>query len=170
MTSDHTIPVDGPLPWTRACFVCGEENPRGFQLKMRVEAGRVVADYVTRDSDRGYSEIVHGGLMMTLLDEVMAWAAIVRAGRVCVAAEVTTRLKQPIGIGRTLRIEGEITNARPRLLLAESRILGDDGELLLSGSGKYVPLEGAEAERFMEDFVSGGDAIDPATLLHGPNA
>lgn len=165
MTSDQTIPGDGPLPWTRACFVCGEENPRGFQLKMRMERGRVVADYVTRDSDRGYSGIVHGGLMMTLLDEVMAWAAIVHAGRICVAAEVTARLRHPIGVGQTLRIEGEITSARSRLLVAESRILGADGERLLSGTGKYTPLNDTEAARFIEDFVSSPDALDPATLL-----
>jgi acyl-CoA hydrolase len=72
-------------------------------------------DYQPREADLGSRHIVHGGLAITVLDEVMTWAAILAAGRVCVAAELTVRLKQPIRLGLQLRVEGWVAEADPRL-------------------------------------------------------
>ena len=58
-------------------FVCGEENARGFNVRIRVDHGAVVLDYVTQRTDAGYTHLVHGGVAMTLMDEVMTWAAII---------------------------------------------------------------------------------------------
>ena len=68
----------GTLPWTKTCFVCGEDNPNGLRLRSRVEGDRIVLSHVTRDSDLGYRHLVHGGISMTLLDEVMTSFAILR--------------------------------------------------------------------------------------------
>lgn len=107
--------ISGVLPWTKSCFVCGEQNPRGLQLRSRIENGKIVLDYTTRAEDVGYRHIVHGGIAMTLLDEVMTWAAIVETGKMCVAAEMSTRLKEPIEVGASLRIEANVTKANRRV-------------------------------------------------------
>lgn len=159
------------LPWTRSCFVCGEENPHGLHLKSRMEDGLIVADYVTRDADRGYKHIVHGGIAMTLLDEVMTWAAILAARRVCVAAEMTARMKRPIQVGQTLRVEGEVAEQRSRLVVALGRILDRDGQLLASASGKYVPMVDDQARLCEKDFVQSPASVALGSLLgtdHGP--
>ena len=111
MTAPKSIPrepgkLHGALPWTRSCFVCGQDNPHGLHLRSRIENGRVMLDYTPREADLGYKHIVHGGIAITLLDEVMTWASIVAARRICVAAELATRLKKPIHVGQTLRVEG----------------------------------------------------------------
>ncbi len=151
----------GTLPWTRSCFVCGQDNPHGLHLKSRVEDGRVVIDYVTREADLGYRHIVHGGIAMTLLDEVMTWAAILAARRVCVAAEMTARLKQPIRVGHALRVEGWVTRAASRVLLTEGRILGADGSILMAASGKYMPMPEDQLKLAEKDFVEDPDTIRP---------
>ena len=73
-----TIPT-GTLPWTKSCFVCGQENPHGLHLKCRVDDGQVILEYTTQERDLGWRSIVHGGIVMTLMDEVMTWAAILAA-------------------------------------------------------------------------------------------
>jgi uncharacterized protein (TIGR00369 family) len=155
----------GILPWTRSCFVCGEDNPHGLHLKSRAENGKVVLDYTTRDADLGYRHIVHGGIAMTLLDEVMTWAAILSARRACVAAEFSSRLKKPIEVGQTLRVEAEVTGGRSRLLLTEGRVLDTEGRLLVSASGKYVPMSSEEIELCAADFVASPEAIAPDKLV-----
>jgi hypothetical protein len=37
--------LNGTLPWTKSCFVCGEANRRGLRLRSRVENGVVVLTY-----------------------------------------------------------------------------------------------------------------------------
>lgn len=158
---------DGTLPWTRRCFVCGEQNPHGLRLKSRHEAGVVVLRYTTREADLGWKELVHGGLAATLADEVMTWAAMLRARRPCVAAELTVRLRHPIHVGQALRVTGVIESGKPRLMLARGQVLDDDGRVLLEASGKFVPMDPSVAALCADDFVEGPDSI-PVAVLFGP--
>ncbi len=152
--------ADGILPWTKTCFVCGEDNPKGLHLRSRVEGDRVVLTHVTRESELGYRHLVHGGISMTLLDEVMTWAAILTLKGSCVAAELTVRLKKPVAVGQSLRVEGWITSAKTRLTLAEGRILDDGGEVLATATGKYVPMSADGHNLCVKDFVDSREAMD----------
>ena len=160
MPPDRTL-----LPWTKSCFVCGEENPNGLQLKSWREGELVVTEYTTRDVDRGWKHIVHGGIAMTLLDEVMTWAAILEAGAACVAAELTTRLRQPITVGERLRIEGQTAGGKARLILTEGRILNADGAVVATATGKYLPMPSEHISLCEKDFVTSPDALPPTEIF-----
>jgi acyl-coenzyme A thioesterase PaaI-like protein len=156
---------DGILPHTRSCFVCGQDNPHGLQLKSRVENGRVLLDYVTREQDLGWREIVHGGIAMTLLDEVMTWAAILETRRGCVAAELTTRLRAAIRVGTRLRVAGNVVGGKARLILTEGVIVDEDGRTLVTASGKYMPMQKDVFSLCADDFVADPGAIPPSAIF-----
>lgn len=151
--------TDGMLPWTKTCFVCGVENPHGLRGRSWVEGDQVVLSHVTRAADLGYRHLVHGGISMTLLDEVMTWAGILTFKRACVAAELTVRLQQPIEAGQSIRVEGWIAKARSRLVEAEGRIVDDRKTVLATAVGKYVPMPGQGLHMCLEDFVKSPGAI-----------
>ena len=157
--------LQGTLPWTRSCFVCGEDNPHGLHLRSRIEDGRVILDYTPREADLGYKHIVHGGIAITLLDEVMTWAAIVATRRVCVAAELTTRLKKPILVGQALRVEAWVTRHTSRLILTEGVLLDADRQPLLTAEGKYMPMPKDQIELTQKDFVISPESISPNELV-----
>ena len=145
------------LPRTRSCFVCGVENPVGLHVHSRVEAdGRVVVDYTPRAEDCGYRGIVHGGLLMTLLDEAMTWAALLESGRLCVAAELTTRLLKPAAPGVPLRVEARVT-ASGRLYKVEGTATDAAGGIAARATGKYMPMPGSLLRECEKDFVPGAD-------------
>lgn len=153
------------LPWTRRCFVCGDENPHGLRQRMRLEDGRVVMDYRPRHSDLGYRHIVHGGIGMTLLDEVMTWAAIIRTGGGCVAAEINVRLRRPMRLEQTFRVTGWIERDSSRLLIAAGRIEDEAGEVMMEASGKYMPMPAGESREAFGDFVRDPSSLDPDRIL-----
>lgn len=160
------LPVeDGTLPWTQSCFVCGESNPHGLRLRSRVEDGVVVLRYTTREADRGYLHIVHGGIGMTLLDEVMTWAAIVAAHRVCVAAELTVRLKLPVSVGEMLTVHGWVSEQRSRIVMTGGAIMNGDGNEVMSASGKYVPMPPDQVTLCSKDFVASSETIDISAIF-----
>jgi uncharacterized protein (TIGR00369 family) len=161
----HTFERSGILPWSRSCFVCGEGNPHGLRLKSRLENGAVVLDYTTREADLGWRSLVHGGISMTLLDEVMTWAAIIAARRACVAAELTVRLKAPVRVGQRLRVEGESSGGASRIVKTSARMTDEEGRELATATGKYVPMRSAEASLCADDFVTGQGALELADLL-----
>ncbi|MFH0953845.1 MAG: PaaI family thioesterase, partial [Verrucomicrobiota bacterium] len=118
-----------------------------------------------READLGYKHLVHGGIAITLLDEVMTWASIMTARRVCVAAELTARLKKPIRVGQALRVEGWVARGTSRLLLTEGVIKDAAGETLLSASGKYMPMPKEQVELTEKDFVPSPHVIPPKEVI-----
>ncbi|MEI6563134.1 MAG: PaaI family thioesterase [bacterium] len=150
---------EGTLPWTKTCFVCGQDNPHGLKLRSRVEGDTVVLNHVPRAADLGYRHLVHGGISMTLLDEVMTWAAILTFKGASVAAELTVRLKQPVVAWKPIRIEGWITLDKARLVATEGRIVDANQIVLATATGKYVSMPGEGRHLCVEDFVDSDEAI-----------
>ncbi|MEI7435310.1 MAG: PaaI family thioesterase [bacterium] len=158
-------PTSGTLPWTRRCFVCGESNPHGLRQHSRIEGEWIVMDYTPREADLGYKSTVHGGITMTILDEVMTWAAIVAAHRGCVTAEITVRLRTPIVVGEALRFAGRVASAKRLLLRTEAQVTRKDGAIAATATGLYTPMNGAQLEFNATDFVTHPDALDPRILF-----
>ncbi|MCF7838571.1 MAG: PaaI family thioesterase [Candidatus Marinimicrobia bacterium] len=156
---------NGFLPWTRSCFVCGEANPQGLRQRSRLEDGRVLLDFTPAEEHVGYQHLVHGGLGMTLLDEVMTWAAIMAAGRVCVAAEMATRFVQPMRVGEPLCAVGWVTESKRRLILTTGELTDTAGQVLLRATGKYVPRPAEETALCADDFVRDPAAIPLARIF-----
>jgi acyl-CoA hydrolase len=145
--------LNGILPWTRSCLVCGEQNERGLRLRSRVGNGVVALDYRPVPSDLGWRHAVHGGLTITLMDEVMTWAAILASRRPCVAAEISSRLKRPIAVGQALRVEGRLARDGRVLRTAGVVLDAQDGRELAAATGKYVPMTDDQFQFCEGDFV-----------------
>lgn len=155
------------LPWTKSCFVCGQENPQGLRLRAHIKDNRVIIEHTTRPSDAGYPKIVHGGIGATLLDEVMTWAAILEGAQFYVAAEFTIRLTNPIQIGEKIRTEGWVTQKRSKLMMAEGLILNEAGRVLMKATGKFLPMNAQTSQHVRQDFIFSPDTITPELISQG---
>jgi len=164
-TPDPGGKIRGTLPWTHGCLVCGEHNPHGFRLRLQVDGDLVWLDYTPQEHDVGYRHIVHGGILMTLADEVMTWVAILAFRGVAVAAEMTTRLQAPSPAGVPLRVEGRAVRSNRRMVLTEARIVTHTGALVATATGKYMPVPREQTGTTHEDFVVSPDSIPPEVLL-----
>ena len=82
------------------CFACGAENPIGMRLHIEIGEGTARASWQAGDDYVGWSDKVHGGIIATLLDEVMAWAPS-SYDSWAVTAEMSVRYRSPANPGRT---------------------------------------------------------------------
>jgi acyl-coenzyme A thioesterase PaaI-like protein len=145
------------LPHTRGCFVCGEANPLGLNLRFHTDGQTVHARFIPGTEHIGFKGVVHGGLISTVLDEVMVWAAGVRTKRFAFCAEMTVRFLLPAQPGAELKLLGELVEDR------RGRVFHTRGELreavsdalLATASGKYLPVPLEQVERMAGDFVGG---------------
>ncbi len=83
----------------RYCLCCGEKNPVGFQMKFRYEGERLLSEAVIPKVYQGFSNVVHGGILGTLLDELMVNLYWLK-GEKAVTAEYQVRLKSPCPVNR----------------------------------------------------------------------
>ena len=90
------------LPTYDTCYVCGQAHPRGLRMRFYAGAfGQVHARFRPDDTLTGYDNVVHGGVISTLLDELLGWPIALQTGRMSVTGELTVRFVKPILVGRT---------------------------------------------------------------------
>jgi acyl-coenzyme A thioesterase PaaI-like protein len=130
-------PPDGEVVDDGRCFACGPHNPIGLKLRFAPSADGVQSEIVIAEPFQGWRGIVHGGIVMTLLDEGMAHAAGA-AGYRGVTAELSTRFRAPVPIGAPLLVTGRVAWRRGRVFGLEASVLGVDGTVLAQGTGKFV--------------------------------
>src|SRR6266446_3136638 len=84
------------------CFACGELNEHGLQLVLHADETGCWTELTLPDRFQGWESVAHGGIVATLLDEVMAWSVIGR-GTWGVTARLNLAFRKPISTGRPIR-------------------------------------------------------------------
>ncbi|MDX9857370.1 MAG: PaaI family thioesterase [candidate division Zixibacteria bacterium] len=128
------------IPKYSGCFVCGDRNQHGLQAVFTFDGTQAISTVVARESFEGYKNIFHGGIISTMLDEVMI-KAILAQNIYAVTAEMTVKFLRPVTVGESLTFTGRITHTRGRLLLTEGDVRGPDGALYATATGKYVQAD-----------------------------
>jgi uncharacterized protein (TIGR00369 family) len=129
------------------CFVCGDKNPIGLNVPFYVKDDRVVAEYTAGPNFEGYKDILHGGILSSLLDEVMI-RAVLAQGINCLTSEIKVRFKKMVKTGEKLNMEGWMVEDRGRMLVAQGKIANQDGEVVAEGEGKFFRAQG-ELEKLL---------------------
>ena len=125
------------------CFACGTLNTTGLGLRVHVEPGRSWAEFELDRRFEGWEGVVHGGIVTTILDEVMAWA-LVGADNWGVTARISVKFKAPVPLGVPLRADGWTTRVRRRIVDTEARIVeAATGIELATATGVYLAADPA---------------------------
>jgi uncharacterized protein (TIGR00369 family) len=142
------------LPHTRGCFVCGEANKHGLNLRLKTNGQTVQMRFVPKPEHVGFHNTLHGGITATVLDEIMVWAVGVNTKRLAYCAEMNVRYLRPAHPGEELTVVGELVeNRRDRIFEAKGELRNAAGEVLATSTGKYLPIKGAELNAMTKDFV-----------------
>ncbi|MGZ9229874.1 MAG: PaaI family thioesterase [Candidatus Limnocylindrales bacterium] len=123
------------------CFACGTLNEHGLGLQIHVEPGRSWTELELQPRFEGWEGVAHGGILCTILDEVMAWA-LVAEDNWGVTARMSVDFKKPVPVGTRLRADGWIIRSRRRLVETAARIVdAETGIELATASGVYVAAD-----------------------------
>ncbi len=138
------------LPRYEGCFVCGDpaRNPHSLQLRSALdpESGTVTATFTPEEAHAGYPEIVHGGIVTALLDEVSIWAASYAAQSFCVTRELRVKFLKPARPGETLQLAAHVVEKK-RMIAVEAVAQNAQGELVARSVGKFFPAFPEEWQR-----------------------
>lgn len=129
------------------CFVCGRENPIGLKLDFHFDGKTITTEFVPKKEHQGYMNIVHGGIISTLLDEVMVKLAI-EMGMPAVTAQMDIRLKKALNTGVKITVSAEITKDSKKIVEAYARAVTDDGVIVADAKGKLVKVPGSRVQYF----------------------
>jgi len=124
------------------CFGCGGGNARGMKIVFQADetTRRVTGDFRLGPEYQGATGFIHGGIIATVLDEVMS--KVSRLTNVhAVTAELTVEYLRPVRVNEDLRAEGFATRQEGRDLYREGEIRNAAGTVLARGRARFVIID-----------------------------
>ena len=124
---------------TNRCFGCGGANDSGMKLTFEQDnvKRRIVGHFVLGERYQGGGGMAHGGIIATLLDEVMGKVNRFREAR-AVTAELNVQYLKPVNVKEEIFVEGWEVEQKGRNLFHRGEIRNAAGELLAQGTGRFV--------------------------------
>jgi len=133
----------GGVPWSddKHCMVCGTSNPYGLKLTFRLEGRALVTEWTAEKRFQGYADVLHGGMIATILDETMVNLPWKRDGIPVISAELNVRYIQPAKIGDHLVFRAEAGDTGKRLITTTGICTTAEGTLIAEASAKCVKIK-----------------------------
>lgn len=136
------LPLPGSLSIGRECFACGPDNDRGMHIPYEKVGDTVEAVFSLGPEFCGAPAFVHGGVVMTVIDEGMAWATIALRNRFAVTMSFSSSFRRPVLIGQpyTLRVESGELGEDGRTLHLSATITNAEGKTCTTAEGTYYAM------------------------------
>jgi len=112
------------------CFACGPDNPIGLKINFSLNDGIVTAEFTANENHVGYENTVHGGIVYSALDDVMANVLYLQSIKAH-TAKCEIRYRQALEVGKQVLLKGWIENERRRLVVLK-------GEMRLASNNSVV--------------------------------
>lgn len=130
------------------CFGCGPRHAHGLRLDFRVDGSEVVTDFLPTHEHESVPNVMHGGLVTTLADELGGWVLIALLDKFGFTGAMTTRFVRPVRIGVPLIGRGRILKDSRRLVKVGVTIEQEDA-LCFTSELTFVLLDRAGTEQML---------------------
>lgn len=133
------------------CFVCGGKNLHGLKAKFYFDGEKAFTEFIAAESFEGYKGIFHGGIVASLLDEVMI-KAILATEIFAVTAEMTVRYRLPVRTGEKIRFVGKVVSSKGRHFTTEGEAVSEDGTVYATATGIYLEARPNLKEQLLQSL------------------
>ena len=141
------------------CFGCGDDNPIGLHLRFAADGDSVRASFVPSSDHQGFGNIVHGGIISSILDEAMAWATA-HAGLWAMTGEMRVRFRRPLNIGEPSVVTARVSGARGRLVTTASELVVEsDGSPIATATATFVKVDAALEAVWRAQYLRESDTL-----------
>jgi acyl-coenzyme A thioesterase PaaI-like protein len=131
------------------CFGCGQNNPIGMKLKFIKDGGTIRAEFKPDKMHQGWPGLLHGGIIMTLLDEAMSNIAYA-TGNTTLTASMEMRWRQPVKVAVPLVVTAWITRQRKKIIETAAKVTLKDGAVIAESTAKQFIAENAAEDKVKE--------------------
>ena len=118
-------------PNSEMCFVCGRSNPVGLYMQFYDDGeNEVVSEYTVPAHYQGYPGIVHGGVVASMLDEIVGRVSMIGDHHhFMMSVRLQVLYRHPVPVETPLRVVGRILRLRGRLGKAKGQIFLPNGTI-----------------------------------------
>jgi uncharacterized protein (TIGR00369 family) len=130
-----------PLPSrvNAMCFGCSPDNPAGLHLEFYTDGESIYSWVKVPGHLCGWKDLVHGGIISTILDEVMGRSVIYKMKHFAMTKSMSVDFLKPVYIGTELKAEGKVLEIKSdREVVAEGLIFNKAEVLCAKARGIFT--------------------------------
>ncbi len=131
--------MQNPYP-DNNCFFCGSENTHGLNLKFYWDEDEesVSTDYLPAKHFVGQGKILHGGIQMGLLDEIMGWTSYAVSQQMAVTSELSFRFLRPVYLrDAKINVMCRVSSREGSKVNMQATLSDDEGMVCTTAKGTY---------------------------------
>lgn len=139
------------------CFGCAPSNECGLQMEFSDEEEETVCEWQPRSHFQGYGNILHGGIISTLMDEIASWYVFTKLKTAGVTYKLEVNFKSPVYTDKgPIILRARLNNTEKRKADIRVKLFDHEGELCAEGIiGYFVfPEKWAKEKLYYPDFDS----------------
>lgn len=131
------------------CFGCSPVNPSGLQMNFFADRSTVFSQVTIPEHLCGWSNIAHGGVLTTILDEIMSWAALHFIKRITMTKSMNIEFIKPVYIRSPLKAEGKVLEKTGKHdVVTEGILYNDKGVACAKSTANFAVFSPKVAKRF----------------------
>jgi uncharacterized protein (TIGR00369 family) len=134
-------PYDNEL---NMCFGCSQKNSAGLKLQFEESEEYMHATWQPSETFQGYPNILHGGIIASLLDEIGSWCVSVKIGTAGVTSEMTTKYLYPVHLNKgNISLKAAIAEHTTKSAIINCYLYDGQSKLCAEAVAQYFiyPLE-----------------------------
>jgi len=137
-----------PVRRNHMCFGCSPVNPSGLRMQFYGNKESVVSRVTVPEHLCGWTNLVHGGVITTILDEIMSWSALYLLKKIIVTKTITLDFIRPVYIGEELKAEGKVLEIKSKNIASMQGLLyNQKGDICTRSTGNFALLKPKIAQR-----------------------
>jgi acyl-coenzyme A thioesterase PaaI-like protein len=106
------------------CYACGKEVRNGLKLKFKLLTnGTIYGKFIIAKNYQGYDNILHGGIISTILDSSMVNLFYLKDGLALKTAKLNIRFRKPIPVKVPITIKAAVDHDPGHFHKAKSQII-----------------------------------------------
>lgn len=135
------------------CFVCGPDNKCGLKARfITTNDGKVEGFFIPDELHCGYKDTVHGGIIMSFLDETLGRLAFVK-DRLFLTHTLEVTFRKAALPGVELTAVGELKQWSSRQFRTEGVVTDPDGEIVATARGRFLVMSESMERKLLPDGI-----------------
>ena len=123
------------------CFVCGSKNPIGLNIDFRFVDEQCVGEFTPGENHVGFDGVTHGGIIFSVLDDLMANWLFLQGGR-GYTAKCEIRYREPLPVGTNVKLVCDLVQKKRKLLQLRAKAIRTDTDAIVAESeGSFMISE-----------------------------
>ena len=130
------------------CFACGSHNTAGLHMDFKSDGKTVFSWLKVPRHLCGWQNVIHGGIIATILDEIMSWTGHHLIKKLILTRSISIEFLQPVYVDTNLRAEGSIHRLNSeRQAELKARLVNEKEKVCAQATGSFALLTPKIARR-----------------------